>query len=113
VFVAVSILLALLCLLPAAAKLSGQARMRESAQHFGIAWERYRLIGVAELLAAVGVLVGLRVRPLGIAAAVGMVLLLVGALITHSRAGDAAKEQVPAGAALLVSIVYVAVAATA
>jgi uncharacterized membrane protein YphA (DoxX/SURF4 family) len=112
-FVAVSILLTLLCLLPAAAKLSGQARMRQSAQHFGIAWERYRLIGVAELAAAVGILAGLRVRPLGAAAALGMALLLIGALITHSRAGDAAKEQAPAGVALLVSIAYMAVAATA
>jgi uncharacterized membrane protein YphA (DoxX/SURF4 family) len=113
VFVVVSVLLALLCLLPAVAKVSGQPRMRQSAQHFGIAWERYRLIGVAELAAAVGVLAGLRVRPLGVAAAVGMVLLLIGALITHSRAGDAAKEQAPAGVALRVSIAYVAVAATA
>ena len=112
-FVAVSVLLALLCLLPAAAKLSGQARMRQAAQHFGIAWQRYRLIGVAELAAAVGLLVGLRLRPLGVAAAVGMVLLLVGALITHIRAGDTAKEQAPAGAGLLVSIAYLAVAATA
>ena len=112
-FVAVSILLTLLCLLPAAAKLSGQARMRQSAQRFGIAWERYRLIGVAELAAAVGILAGLRVRPLGAAAALGMALLLIGALVTHSRAGDAAKEQAPAGVALLVSIAYLAVAATA
>lgn len=112
-FVVVSVLLALLCLLPAVAKVSGQPRMRHSAQHFGIAWERYRLIGVAELAAALGVLAGLRVRPLGVAAAVGMVLLLIGALITHSRAGDAAKEQAPAGVALLVSIAYLAVAATA
>ena len=111
--VAVSVLLALLCLLPAAAKLSGHARMRQSAQHFGIAWERYRLIGVAELAAAVGILAGLRVRPLGVAAAVGMVLLVVGALVTHSRAGGVAKEQVPAGAVLLTAIAYLAVSATA
>jgi uncharacterized membrane protein YphA (DoxX/SURF4 family) len=112
-FVAVSILLALLCLLPAAAKLSGQAQMRQSAQHLGIPWERFLLIGLAELAAAAGVLAGLRVRPLGVAAAVGMVLLLAGALIVHSRAGDAAKEQIPAGVALLVSIAYLVVAATA
>lgn len=112
-FVAVSIVLALLCLLPALAKLSGHVRMRQSAQHFGIAWPRYRLIGVAELAAAVGILAGLRVRPLGIAAAVGMVVLLIGALIAHTRAGDAAKEQAPAGVALLAAITYLAVAGTA
>lgn len=112
-FVALPILLALLCLLPAVAKLSGQSRMRESAQHFGIAWERYRLIGVAELAAAVGVLAGLRVRSLGVAAGVGMVVLLVGALITHTRAGDTAKEQAPAGVALLVTVGYLTAAALA
>jgi len=113
VFVAVTVLLALLCLLPAAAKLSGHPRMRQSAQHFGIAWERYRLIGVAELAAVVGLLVGLRVRVLGISAAVGVVVLLIGALITHARAKDAAKEQVPAGVVLLAAIAYLLAAATA
>lgn len=112
-FVAMSVLLAVLCLLPALAKLSGQPRMRESAQHFGIAWERYRLIGVAELAAAVGVLGGLVLRPVGIAAAAGMVALLIGAVVTHSRAGDAAREQFPAGVALLVAVAYLVVAATA
>jgi uncharacterized membrane protein YphA (DoxX/SURF4 family) len=86
--------------------------MRHSAQHFGIPWERYRLIGAAELAAAVGLLAGLRLRSLGIAAAVGMVLLLIGALISHARAKDAAAEQIPAGVVLLAAIAYLVVAAT-
>src|SRR5450755_1755901 len=61
-----SLLLAMLCLLPAVAKLSGHPRMRHSAEHFGIPWKQYRLIGVAELAAAAGVLAGLRWPPLGI-----------------------------------------------
>jgi uncharacterized membrane protein YkgB len=113
VFVVASVVFTLLCLFPAAAKLSGHPRMRHSAQHFGIAWERYRLIGVAELAAAVGVLAGVWIRPLGVAGAVGMVLLLIGALITHARAKDAAVERVPAGVALLSAIAYLVVAATA
>ena len=36
-FVTISLLLAVACLLPAAAKLTGQPRMRESAAHFGLA----------------------------------------------------------------------------
>jgi hypothetical protein len=40
-------------------------RLRHSAEHFGIPWQRYRLIGVAELAAAVGVLAGLHWPPLG------------------------------------------------
>ena len=35
-FVTISLLLAVACLLPAAGKLTGQPRMRQSAAHFGI-----------------------------------------------------------------------------
>ena len=86
-FVTISLLLAAACLLPAAGKLTGQPRMRKSAAHFGIPWPRYRLIGVAELAAAAGILTGLWWHPLGLAAAAGMALLLIGAMITHRRAG--------------------------
>ena len=99
-FVTISLLLAAACLLPAAGKLTGQPRMRKSAAHFGIPWPRYRLIGVAELAAAAGILIGLWWHPLGLAAAAGMALLLIGAIITHRRAADSAKEAAPALAAL-------------
>jgi hypothetical protein len=46
--------------------------MRWSADHFGIAWRRYRLIGVTELAAAVGVLIGLLWWPTGLLAAAGI-----------------------------------------
>ena len=71
-FVAISLLLLAVCLLPAAGKLLGHPRMRHAAAHFGIPWPRYRLIGVAELAAAAGVLTGLWWHPLGLAAAAGM-----------------------------------------
>ena len=70
--VTVSLLLATACLLPAAGKLLSHPKMRHSAVHFGIPWPRYRLIGVAELAAAAGVLIGLWWHPLGVAAAAGM-----------------------------------------
>ena len=110
-FLTVTHLLALLCLLPALAKLSGRPRMRRSADHFGIPWTRYRLLGVAELAAAGGVLLGLRWPPLGIAAAAGMLLLLAGALVMHHRAGDSAREQLPAGVVLVAAVGYLAAAA--
>jgi uncharacterized membrane protein YphA (DoxX/SURF4 family) len=111
-FITVSLLLAALCLLPAAGKLAGHPKMRQSAGHFGILWPRYRLIGVAELAAAAGILIGLWWHPLGIAAAAGMALLLLGALITHRRAGDSAKEMAPALLALAVTVAYLAIALT-
>jgi uncharacterized membrane protein YphA (DoxX/SURF4 family) len=109
-FVTISLLLATACLLPAAGKLLGHPRMRQSAKHFGIRWPRYRLIGVAELAAAAGVLAGLWWPPLGVAAATGMVVLLIGALTTHRRALDSTKEMAPALLTLAITIAYLAVA---
>ena len=111
-FVTIALLLAAACLVPAAGKLLGLPKMRQSAAHFGIAWPRYRLIGVAELAAAVGVLIGLWWHPLGVAAAAGMTLLLAGALISHQRAADSGKEMAPALLALAITIAYLAIALT-
>jgi uncharacterized membrane protein YphA (DoxX/SURF4 family) len=109
-FVVVSLLLLAVCLVPAAAKLAGHPKMRHAATHFGIAWRRYRLIGVAELAAAAGVLVGLFWRPAGLLAAAGMILLLVGALISHRRAHDSIRDALPAVVALAVSSAYLVAA---
>ena len=109
-FITVSVLLAAVCLLPAAGKLTGQPKMRKSAAHFGIPWSRYRLIGVAELAAAAGILAGLWWHPLGVAAAAGLALLLIGALISHRRAADSGKEMAPALVALALTIAYLAIA---
>jgi uncharacterized membrane protein YphA (DoxX/SURF4 family) len=109
-FVAISLLLAAACLLPAAGKLLGHPKMQQSAAHFGIPWTRYRLIGVAELAAAAGILIGLWWHPLGLAAAAGMALLLLGAMITHRKAADSGKEAAPAWLALLLTLAYLAIA---
>ena len=105
-FIALSLLLAAVCVLPAAAKLFGHPKMRQSSDRFGIPWHRYRLIGVAELAAAAGVLIGLAWRPAGLAAAAGMTLLLLGALVTHRRAHDSVADAAPALIALAIAIAY-------
>jgi uncharacterized membrane protein YphA (DoxX/SURF4 family) len=109
-FVTFSLLLIAVCLLPAAGKLLGHPKMRHSAAHFAIPWPRYQLIGAAELAAAAGVLIGLWWHPLGVAAAAGMVLLLLGAVITHRRAADSGKEAAPALIALAITLAYLAIA---
>jgi len=111
-FVTVSLLLVAACLVPAAAKLLSHPKMRHAAAHFGIPWSRYQLIGVAELAAAGGVMAGLWWHPLGLAAAAGVALLLLGAVITHRRAADGGKEIAPALLALAITIAYLAVALT-
>src|ERR1700750_2997211 len=109
-FVIISLLLAAACLLPAVGKLTGQPRMRKSAAHFGIPWSRYRLIGAAELAAAAGILIGLWWHPLGVAAAAGMAVLLVGAIITHRKAADSVKDMAPAVVGLVLTLAYLALA---
>lgn len=110
-FVALSVLLAAACAVPGTAKVLGLPRMRKAAAHFGIPWRRYQLIGMAELAAAAGVLAGLWWHWLGLAAASGMTLLLIGALASHRRAGDSIKETTAAVVALLIAVAYLAVAA--
>ncbi|MFF4136769.1 DoxX family protein [Streptomyces mirabilis] len=52
-----------------------------------------RFIGLAELGAAAGLLKGLFWQPVGIAAAVGFGLLLIGAVRFHAKAGDYANPR--------------------
>ncbi|MFG2302535.1 DoxX family protein [Actinacidiphila glaucinigra] len=89
----------------AVTKLTGQVQMRDRMAHLGVSSGLTRLIGVVEVAAIVGLLTGLVWPPLGVAAAVGLVMQLTGAAIFHARA----KDPVPVAA---VPVVF-AVAATA
>jgi len=81
--------------------------MRAGAEHFGIPWNQYRLIGFAEAAATIGVLVGLGWRPLGIAAGIGLVLLMLGALGVHLRARDKVSATAGSAVALAIAASYV------
>lgn len=54
----------------------------------------YRLIGIPELVASIGLIVGLWVPAIGAAAAIGLALLMVGATVARARAGRPAAELV-------------------
>jgi uncharacterized membrane protein YphA (DoxX/SURF4 family) len=108
-FVGASIGYALLCMVPAAMKLAGTGKMRAAADHFQIPWPRYRAIGVLEAAAALGVLAGLLWRPIGLAAGLGMTILLVAAVASHRRANDEFIETVSALVFLAASVAYVGI----
>lgn len=76
---ALAALTSLVLLYAGLSKLTGRPAMRASAQHFAIPWPRYRLIGVLEIAAVLGIAAGFWANPLGIAAGRGALLLLVGA----------------------------------
>jgi uncharacterized membrane protein YphA (DoxX/SURF4 family) len=71
----------------------------------------YRLIGIVELLGAAGVVIGLWVPLLGIAAGIGLGLMMVGAIVAHLRVGQSLQHAVPAlvGAALAVGYIVLRV----
>ncbi|MGW0041305.1 DoxX family protein [Rhodococcus sp. NPDC003348] len=103
-----SVLIAVVFAVLGSAKVAAVPPMRERAAHVGFGVDSYRRLGVVELTGAVGLLVGLAVPAVGLAASAGFVLLLAGALIAHARAGDGAKEMAPAivvGAAALTCVV--------
>jgi hypothetical protein len=85
------------------AKLAGLPPSLEVRDRLGIPASSWRVIGVLEIAGAVGAAVGLAVRPLGLAATGGLVLVGLGAIATHVRAGDPTSEAAPAGIALLLA----------
>jgi DoxX-like family len=79
-----------------AAKLAAVPAMRARAAHVGMTVTAYRRIGILEILGVIGLLVGAFVPVIGALAAVGLLLLLGGAVIAHLRSGDGPRELVPA-----------------
>jgi uncharacterized membrane protein YphA (DoxX/SURF4 family) len=97
--VIVSVILALVLTLSAAMKLRRQPQIVESIHGVvGFPLDRFWILAGLELAAAVGLVIGLWVAPLGIAAATGSVAYFVGAIIAHLRVSDikgAANPAVP------------------
>jgi hypothetical protein len=104
---AVGVLLGLAFAASGASKLASVPRTVEVADHLGIPRERYRIIGLPEAFGAAGVLLGLRVVPLGLAAGAGLVVLMAGAALAHRRANDDAKEIAPAIVLAVLAAAYV------
>lgn len=77
-------------------KVAAVPPMRERGHHLGYSITSYRLIGLAELAAAVGLIIGLWLPALAVAAAAGLTVLLIGALVAHLRHGDPPKAAAPA-----------------
>ncbi|MBF6065361.1 DoxX family protein [Nocardia terpenica] len=114
--IASAVLAALLAVVMTAAgapKVLAVASMRERAAHAGISVTGYRGIGVVEIAGAAGLLAGIGWYPIGLAAGVGVLLLMIGAIITHVRIGDALAEMVPAAVTGLLAVGYFAVTALA
>ena len=95
--VIVSVILALALALSAAMKLRRQPQIVESIHGvIGVPLDRFWVLAGLELAASAGLLIGLWLAPLGIAAAIGSVAYFVGAIIAHLRVGDTKGAANPA-----------------
>ena len=72
----------------ALAKLLRQKLQVQTARKLRIPWDRYRLIGVPEAAAAIGLLIGYASAPFGAAAGIGLAVLMAGALFFRLRVHD-------------------------
>lgn len=91
-FVATAVLSGLLVFVfgaGAAGKVTKARPELEKATRLRIPWSRYRLIALPEAAAVVGLLVGLHFALLGVAAAIGLVALMAGAVVFRVRVNDA------------------------
>ena len=94
--VVVTLLLAALFAFSSSIKLLGVPKSLAIRDHFGVSPLQWRIIGALELAGVAGLLVGLLWAPIGIAAALGLILLSIGAVAFHLRASDRLVDMVPA-----------------
>lgn len=108
-FIATLVLSALLAVAyvgAGASKVAGTKAMVEAAESHGFTKGHYQVIGLLEVAGAAGLVIGLWWAPLGIAAAAGLTLLMIGAVVVHVRA----KEKFAMAAPALVLAILSAVA---
>lgn len=106
VTVIVSVLVALAAAGSAAGKLTKNPQVVAALNTVGVPENRYNTLAALELAGAVGIILGLWVAPLGIAAAVGLTLYFLGAVVAHLRVNDR-HIQPPAALALLAAVALV------
>jgi hypothetical protein len=110
-----SVLLALVALAAGTPKALLKGKVPAELQsHMGLSAGLVRFIGLAEAAAAVGLVVGLFWQPLGIAAAIGFAVTMIGAVGFHAKAGDYANPATrgSAMAPIILTLLAVATAVT-
>jgi hypothetical protein len=102
--VIVTVLLAILFTFSSSIKLLGAPQSLAIRDHLGVTPVLWRVIGLLELAGVIGVLTGLAWAPIGVAAAIGLALLSVGAVAFHVRASDGFAKTAPAVIAILLAV---------
>ncbi|MFF8608903.1 DoxX family protein [Streptomyces sp. NPDC015346] len=87
-YVVLAALISFMLVFSARSKLVKDKDIVETMTRLGVPQSWYPLLALAEFAGAAGLLIGIWYRPLGIAAAIGVVLYFVGAVISHLRVKD-------------------------
>ncbi|MGW6425114.1 DoxX family protein [Nocardia sp. NPDC055053] len=106
--VILAILLASAFLAAGVTKVVGAEKALATADHLRVPRSRYRAIGGLETLGAIGVLVGLAWGWLGVAAGIGLLALMFGAIASHARVNDPVKAMAPALGLGLIAAAFIA-----
>ena len=104
--IVLSALLAVAFLGSGALKLAGTKQSLQMRDQLHVGAQQWRLVGALEVAGAVGLAAGFVVPVLGIAAAVGLALLMAGGIVTHARAQDL-RNAGPATLLLLLAVATV------
>ena len=106
--VIVTVLLAVICLNSAVMKLRKNEQVLATIHGtVGVPLRHLPVLAGLEIAGAAGILIGLWLEPLGIAAAIGLVAYFVGALIGHLRVRDTKGATAPLLPLMLATTVLV------
>ncbi|NYV73514.1 DoxX family protein [Streptomyces sp. UH6] len=100
-YVVLAVLLSLMLFGSARGDITRDPKVTEQLKAVGVPDSWFVPLGLVKIAGALGLLAGILYRPLGIAAAIGLVLYFVGAVVTHLRAGD--KKGVGAPTAIMLA----------
>ena len=94
--VIVTVLLAVVCVQSAAMKLRKNEQVLAVIHGtVGVPQRHLPVLAALEIAGAAGILIGLWLEPLGVAAAAGLVAYFLGAVIGHLRVGDTKNLAMP------------------
>ncbi|MCX4852457.1 DoxX family protein [Streptomyces canus] len=100
-YVALAVVLSLFLVFSARSDITRDPKVTEQLKALGVPDSWFLPLGLVKIAGALGLLAGIVYRPLGIAAAIGVVLYFLGAVVTHLRGGDMKRVGTPAVIMLL------------
>jgi predicted membrane channel-forming protein YqfA (hemolysin III family) len=108
VLIVLVILLAVACVGSSFADWKKVPQVMDSLERLKVPIGMRPLLPMFKMAGALGIIIGLRVKPLGIVAAFGLVLYFIGAVLFHMRAKDPVKEEIPALALTAIAVIVFA-----